>query len=1120
MRVQKKYSKSEFYNEKLINIVGIRFTYREMDVLTCLASKLDEEKTSSILSISSKTIRVYLRNIRIKIGASSNESVLQFIKNSKQYSLILEYYKYINIESFFKKHLQNIGQKINPKMLSVSIKYKSLSNAEKDRLQTLSEHLKLANIHIGESHNQGSSPKSISISNNNTLKHNKRDIIIKLDNVDVSTNGQIEIIDLGSNYYESVFNLIEKLLKNSKIGNIRNEYKEDIQGFVCLEEDSKVTNQIYLGVILIFTACCIFLLFNFKFKTSVKSNLPIYNFELKLYRTNIINQIEKKLSGRMGIKKVVLIGIGGAGKTTIARRYAQNSDATLIWQIDSITNEKTFSSLQQLAFALSKTDIERNDLKAILSIENKSIRYGKFMSCLTQKLKKHSNWLLIYDNVESFQSIRKFFPYDVNVWGGGRVIITTRDSNISNNIFIPDDNIIFIPELSKSDRYSLFSNIIENGKLTNIDNEEKTKRISFLKQVPPFPLDVSVAAHYIKETNISYELYLDYLLKRNKTFILEQEKVLSDIGEYSNTRFYIIAACVKQIIRNNPDFKLLLFLISLIDSQNISREILLNYKSNILVDKFIHFLKKFSLITEQTLSVEEQVIDSISLHPSSQKIILSFLQTKIDGNEKRMIYNQISQSLTGYMLAAIAKGDIVKIKLIIRHVETFIKNTNPDIPVDIKLGNILGDCYMFIGEYAKAERLLQKILKTNNFQFQKNSEDLTETISYLGSLYRVLGKYDEALKYLEESSKLFIDQYGIQNTVTQKSLLNLAYAYRDLGKYIKAKDILEKMIDKLKALRFDNEIEIAKIKGELAYIYKIEGNYEKSLNCFQESLAVLKNFYGANNVKVAWIYINLGVLHRNMGDYKKSRDLLDYGYKIFSNHYGKDNVKIAWVLVQKGNIYRDIGIDKDTIGYFERAHEIYKDFYNIGHMRRGWSGAYLGVAYLKYGLLKKAIFLLEQSARMHKNYFGLDHVRTAWILCHLADAYIKTNNLSSAESFLNQAEKIYQDFYGQSHTKFASILLVKGHLNSAKGDMKLAEVMYNDALKIYENNSNIRRYICLEALGDLYSTLAKSSHSKDKEIYLALGKKAEHYYTQSLGVILNDFSEESTHIKRIRSKIK
>lgn len=1112
MRVQKKYSKDEFYNEKLSNIMGIRFTYREMDVLTCLASKIDDEKTSSILSISSKTIRVYLRNIRIKIGCNSNESVLQFIKNSKQYPLILEYYKYINIENLFKKHLQNIGQKINPKILNVKLKYKSLSNIEKDRMQILSEHLKLANIQIGNSHNQDSSRKSISILNNTALKHNKQDIIVKLDDVDSSIDKK-EAIDLANDYYESVFCLIEKLLKNSKIDNIRNEYKEDIQTFAFTEENNGVTNQIYVGVILLFTICCIVLLFNFKFKTAVKSNLPLYNFELKLYRADTMNRMEKILSSKGGIKKVVLIGIGGSGKTTIARRYAQESDATLIWQIDSITREKTFSSLQQLAFALSKTDVERNELKAILSLENKSSRYGKFMSCLTQKLKKHSNWLLIYDNVESFQNIRKFFPYDSNVWGEGRVIITTRDSNISNNIFIPYDNIIFVPELSQDDKYALFSNIIENGKLKNVDNEEKAKRISFLKQVPPFPLDVSVAAHYIKETNISYEQYLEYLLKRNKMFILEQEKVLSDIGEYSNTRFYIVAACVKQLIGDNQDFKLLLFLISLIDSQNISREILLNYKSNILVDKFIHFLKKFSLITEQTLSVEKQGIDSISLHPSSQKIILSFLQTKIDENEKQMIYNQISKSLTGYMLAAIAKGDIVKIKLIIRHVETFIQNTNPDIPINIKLGNILSDCYMFIGEYVKAEKLLQNILKTNNFQFQKNSEDLTETISYLGSLYRVMGKYDEALKYLEESSKLFIDQYGIQNAVTQKSLLNLSYAYRDLGKFHKAKDILEKMVSKLSVLPFDNEVEIAKTKGELAYVYKILGNYARSLNCFQESLAVLKNFYGANNVKVAWIYVNLGILHRNMGNYRKAKDLFDYGYKIFSNHYREGNVKIAWVLVQKGNIYQDIGIGGDAVEYFKKAHEIYKNFYNKGHMRRGWTGAYLGVAYLKSGLLKKSTFLLEQSARMHKNHFGIDHVKTAWILCHLANAYIKSNNLNSAESFLSQAEKIYKDYYGKNHIKYANILLIKGH-------MKLAETLYNDALKIYENSSHVRKYNCLEALGDLYSKRAKNGKFADHEIYLDLSKKAEYYYTQSLNVILNDFPETSTHIMRIKSKIK
>lgn len=189
-------------------------------------------------------------------------------------------------------------------------------------------------------------------------------------------------------------------------------------------------------------------------------------------------------------------------------------------------------------------------------------------------------------------------------------------------------------------------------------------------------------------------------------------------------------------------------------------------------------------------------------------------------------------------------------------------------------------------------------------------------------------------------------------------------------------------------------------------------------------------------------------------------------------------------------------------------------------MRRGWTGAYLGIAYLRSGLLKKSTFLLEQSARMHKKHFGMHHPRTAWILGHLASAYIKSNNLSSAESFLNQAEKIYEDYYGNKHIKYAGILLVKGHLNFAKGNMELAEELYNKALNIYENNLSISKYNCLEALGDLYYKRAKNNYSNDKEVYLAMSKKAEYYYTNSLKVIRNDFPETSIHITRIKSKIK
>lgn len=133
---------------------------------------------------------------------------------------------------------------------------------------------------------------------------------------------------------------------------------------------------------------------------------------------------------------------------------------------------------------------------------------------LEQKLKQHPNWFLIYDNVETFRSIQPYFPCNPKAWGNGRVIITTKDINIKNNSHIKNSNVIEIEELSKDEKYQLFTKIVERVAENKELFSNKIALEKFLEEIPSFPLDVSVAAYYLKETGMPYDKYLEKLLLR------------------------------------------------------------------------------------------------------------------------------------------------------------------------------------------------------------------------------------------------------------------------------------------------------------------------------------------------------------------------------------------------------------------------------------------------------------------------------------------------------------------------------------------------------------------------------------------------------------------------------
>jgi hypothetical protein len=153
-------------------------------------------------------------------------------------------------------------------------------------------------------------------------------------------------------------------------------------------------------------------------------------------RPELLAQIKEKLKGSQGIKTLALAGIGGAGKTTIARQYARLQNVSVIWEINAETKESLISSFENLAYTLSKIETEKRLLRGLQNIQNFQAREEKIILFVKERLKSYPNWLLIYDNVAKFTDIQKYFLYNPVDWGRGKIIITTRDKNIETNGYI------------------------------------------------------------------------------------------------------------------------------------------------------------------------------------------------------------------------------------------------------------------------------------------------------------------------------------------------------------------------------------------------------------------------------------------------------------------------------------------------------------------------------------------------------------------------------------------------------------------------------------------------------------------------------------------------------------
>ena len=87
--------------------------------------------------------------------------------------------------------------------------------------------------------------------------------------------------------------------------------------------------------------------------------------------------------------------------------------------------------------------------------------------------------------------------------------------------------------------------------------------------------------------------------------------------DYNKTRYGIVTLSLENLIQINTDFKELLIFVRSIDSQNISIELLKHFKPSMIVEKFVHNLRKYSFVT---CEIKARDVSLISIHKSIQGV--------------------------------------------------------------------------------------------------------------------------------------------------------------------------------------------------------------------------------------------------------------------------------------------------------------------------------------------------------------------------------------------------------------------------------------------------------------------------------------------------------------------
>src|SRR5690606_35782293 len=133
-----------------------------------------------------------------------------------------------------------------------------------------------------------------------------------------------------------------------------------------------------------------------------------------------------------------------------------------------------------------------------------------------------------------------------------------------------------------------------------------------------------------------------------------------EVGDYTKTRYSIIALSINKLINGNKDFSDLLLLVSLMDSQHIPGDLLRTYKNDVIVDNFIFNLKKDFLVTTHSPIGSSP---TFSIHRSAQVLILAYLINILDLEKEKALLKPIAETLIKYITTTIDTHDFQTMNL-------------------------------------------------------------------------------------------------------------------------------------------------------------------------------------------------------------------------------------------------------------------------------------------------------------------------------------------------------------------------------------------------------------------------------------------------------------------------
>jgi tetratricopeptide (TPR) repeat protein len=599
------------------------------------------------------------------------------------------------------------------------------------------------------------------------------------------------------------------------------------------------------------------------------------------------------------ISAVALHGMGGVGKTQLARAYAhQYRDHYQVgWWIAADSPVAAAAALGTLAAALGLPD---------------GLPLDTLVARLSGALAERQGWLLVFDSATDSTDLEPLLPAAAD----GHVLVTSRNQAwhglaepVPVEVLGPDAAVRLLQQRS--------------------GDPDRDAAAELATQLGCLPLALEQAAAYAEQQHLALSRYVK-LFRQRRHELLDRGRPLA----YNGTVAATFTLALDRLAQTNPAALQLLELCALLAPDELPVDLILA-ESHLLPSPLAEAVAD-PVAKSETLAalyqaslLAAEVDDTARLHRLVQTIVLD----RISEADRRERIDQAVAVLSAVIPAdAEEPKDLARWARLVAHAQAVIDHASRERYATPEFARLLLGVACYLRNrglsLTMARKFDEQALETLQDLYQGDHRDVATSLASLALDLHRLGQVERARALDEQALAMRRRLHRGDHPDIADSLGDLANDWRASGRLEQARQLNEQALAMRQRLYRGDHPDIAHSLGNVAIDLQRLGDAMQARARFGEALAMRRRLYDGDHPYIATDLANLAVAEFELRRVERALDLDEQALAMFRRLYDGDHPEIAASLAnlavflrEQGQLERALDLDEQALAMFRRLYD-------------------------------------------------------------------------------------------------------------------------------------------------------------------------------------------------------